>query len=312
MFWRALTGVHPAGTMNADKLRDRLTRSRHAAAVASAIAIRRCRASSSRSSTSASRRRSAERYANATELLADLQRFSRRARVACTEDSRPYRGLAAFGEDDAKYFFGRMQRNSHRARALEAWPLLAVIGPSGVGKSSFVHAGLVPAVQGDRRQLASARAAPGPASAAEPRRRARRSSTRRRQRRCHARSCRSHLASSASMLREAAARRSHKILSSSTSSRSSSRSPTTTSTRKLFLAALLAAADDATSPVRVVLSMRADFLDRLAGHKHFLERALARPVLLDRRPTKTTCAKRSCVPPSSPVTRSRIRGSSRT
>jgi hypothetical protein len=40
--------------------------------------------------------------------------------------------------------------------------------------------------------------------------------------------------------------------------------------RRTFLAALLAAADDATSPVRVVLSMRADFLDRLAGHKRFL------------------------------------------
>ncbi|HEY5922743.1 MAG TPA: AAA family ATPase, partial [Kofleriaceae bacterium] len=40
--------------------------------------------------------------------------------------------------------------------------------------------------------------------------------------------------------------------------------------RRLFLAALLAAADDPTSPVRVVLSMRADFLDRLAGHQHFL------------------------------------------
>jgi hypothetical protein len=40
--------------------------------------------------------------------------------------------------------------------------------------------------------------------------------------------------------------------------------------RRAFLAALLAAADDPSSPVRVVLSMRADFLDRLAGHKHFL------------------------------------------
>ncbi|MGE3459936.1 MAG: AAA family ATPase, partial [Kofleriaceae bacterium] len=40
--------------------------------------------------------------------------------------------------------------------------------------------------------------------------------------------------------------------------------------RSSFLASLLAAADDSTSPVRVVLSMRADFLDRLAGHKQFL------------------------------------------
>jgi hypothetical protein len=43
------------------------------------------------------------------------------------------------------------------------------------------------------------------------------------------------------------------------------------SIREVFLAALLAAADDPSSPVRVVLSMRADFLDRLAGHKHFLD-----------------------------------------
>ncbi|MBL0219496.1 MAG: hypothetical protein IPQ07_37210 [Myxococcales bacterium] len=41
-------------------------------------------------------------------------------------------------------------------------------------------------------------------------------------------------------------------------------------TRRTFLAALLAAADDPSSPVRIVLSMRADFLDRLAGHKQFL------------------------------------------
>jgi hypothetical protein len=40
--------------------------------------------------------------------------------------------------------------------------------------------------------------------------------------------------------------------------------------RRTFLAALLAAADDPSSPVRIVLSMRADFLDRLAGHKQFL------------------------------------------
>jgi hypothetical protein len=40
--------------------------------------------------------------------------------------------------------------------------------------------------------------------------------------------------------------------------------------RRLFLTALLAAADDASAPVRVVLSMRADFLDRLGFHKPFL------------------------------------------
>jgi hypothetical protein len=41
-------------------------------------------------------------------------------------------------------------------------------------------------------------------------------------------------------------------------------------TRRTFLAALLSAADDPSSPVRIVMSMRADFLDRLAGHEPFL------------------------------------------
>ena len=40
--------------------------------------------------------------------------------------------------------------------------------------------------------------------------------------------------------------------------------------RKLFLAALLAAADDATSPLRVVLSIRSDFVDRVAEDQAFL------------------------------------------
>ena len=40
--------------------------------------------------------------------------------------------------------------------------------------------------------------------------------------------------------------------------------------RQMFLGSLLSAADDSSAPVRVVLAMRADFLDRLAVHKRFL------------------------------------------
>jgi ABC-type sugar transport system substrate-binding protein/DNA-binding CsgD family transcriptional regulator len=74
------------------------------------------------------------------------------ARVAAVEASEPpenpYKGLHPFRETDAQDFFGRealvaqlLQRLSEQQR------FLAVIGPSGSGKSSVVSAGLVPAVR---------------------------------------------------------------------------------------------------------------------------------------------------------------------
>jgi DNA-binding winged helix-turn-helix (wHTH) protein len=61
------------------------------------------------------------------------------------EDERgPYPGLAAFTEDDAEFFFGRETEVTQLWRKLTTRRLLAVIGPSGVGKSSLLHAGLIP------------------------------------------------------------------------------------------------------------------------------------------------------------------------
>ena len=79
-------------------------------------------------------------------LLEDLQAFLA-PKEARAEDVSPYRGLAAFAEGDAKFFFGRSAEVRTAVAQLDFWPLLAVIGPSGVGKSSFVHAGLVPAAR---------------------------------------------------------------------------------------------------------------------------------------------------------------------
>jgi WD40 repeat protein len=63
----------------------------------------------------------------------------------------PYRGLRAFAEADAALFFGRERLVSQlMARLQEDHPLrhfLAVVGPSGSGKSSVVSAGLVPALR---------------------------------------------------------------------------------------------------------------------------------------------------------------------
>ena len=58
----------------------------------------------------------------------------------------PYRGLAAFTASDAGSFFGREREVEAFANRLRAQPLLAVVGPSGAGKSSFVHAGVIPSL----------------------------------------------------------------------------------------------------------------------------------------------------------------------
>lgn len=56
----------------------------------------------------------------------------------------PYRGLLPFREDDAHLFYGRDAYIERLLEAVEKRPLVAVIGSSGSGKSSVVFAGLIP------------------------------------------------------------------------------------------------------------------------------------------------------------------------
>jgi WD40 repeat protein/class 3 adenylate cyclase len=67
------------------------------------------------------------------------------------EAANPYKGLRAFDEEDASEFFGREPLiKSIIARLSEGGPgsrFLAVVGPSGSGKSSVVRAGVIPAVR---------------------------------------------------------------------------------------------------------------------------------------------------------------------
>jgi WD40 repeat protein/transcriptional regulator with XRE-family HTH domain len=60
----------------------------------------------------------------------------------------PYRGLASFQPEDAAWFFGREELALHLVRlatgAAAPGVPLAVVGPSGSGKSSLLRAGLVP------------------------------------------------------------------------------------------------------------------------------------------------------------------------
>jgi len=59
----------------------------------------------------------------------------------------PYRGLAAFEQADTADFFGRERAVADMVDVLQNEHLLIVVGPSGIGKSSVVKAGLVPALR---------------------------------------------------------------------------------------------------------------------------------------------------------------------
>ena len=58
----------------------------------------------------------------------------------------PYKGLASFGRSDAALFCGRERLVATLVSKLAVNRFLAVIGPSGSGKSSLVAAGLIPAL----------------------------------------------------------------------------------------------------------------------------------------------------------------------
>ncbi|HNT76273.1 MAG TPA: trypsin-like peptidase domain-containing protein [Anaerolineae bacterium] len=60
------------------------------------------------------------------------------------QNTCPYRGLAAFTEADAAFFFGRESLITELSDKVRRQRFVAVVGPSGSGKSSVVQAGLLP------------------------------------------------------------------------------------------------------------------------------------------------------------------------
>jgi hypothetical protein len=88
---------------------------------------------------------------------------------APTSARNPYKGLQAFGEGDAADFFGREALVERLVQSLAAGQrLIALVGPSGSGKSSIEAAGLIPRIRaGDiagsqRWRIAPVMAGPDP------------------------------------------------------------------------------------------------------------------------------------------------------
>ncbi|HEV2126957.1 MAG TPA: CHAT domain-containing protein, partial [Chloroflexota bacterium] len=73
----------------------------------------------------------------------------------------PFRGLASFRAEDREFFFGREPLVQRLTQRLIEHNFLAVLGPSGSGKSSVVLAGLVPALQVAQPSLRLAYLTPG-------------------------------------------------------------------------------------------------------------------------------------------------------
>jgi WD40 repeat protein/energy-coupling factor transporter ATP-binding protein EcfA2 len=85
-----------------------------------------------------------------TERLADLRAALLGEAVAASAVRAsicPYRGLEPFREEDAAFFCGREEAIRDLVAHAAEHPFVAVVGPSGSGKSSLVFAGLIPALR---------------------------------------------------------------------------------------------------------------------------------------------------------------------
>jgi serine/threonine protein kinase/WD40 repeat protein len=95
-------------------------------------------------------KRPSDRFSSARGVEAALETVlaglepSRVSLARPTEPRGPYPGLSSFTEADAGRFFGREAEVESLWAKLRQRKLLALIGPSGAGKTSFVRAGLVP------------------------------------------------------------------------------------------------------------------------------------------------------------------------
>jgi eukaryotic-like serine/threonine-protein kinase len=216
-------------------------------------------------------KRKAGRYRSASELLDRLgEVVPTRSRPRVAGEEYPFPGLCAFQESDADRFFGRARDAKHVASRVRERPLVGVIGGSGVGKSSFVQAGLVPMLRGSgaswdvliarpgRRPLASLAALLDGADAARPAE-------------AIADQLRAQPGHLGAALRARAERQRTRLLVYIDQFEELYTLTADADERRVFVQSLAGAADDPASPLRVIISMRSDFIDRVAEDRAFMD-----------------------------------------
>jgi len=97
------------------------------------------------------------RYPSARVFARALEEVT--LRVGGKEERSPFPGLASFTEADREFFFGREADVEAIGKKLKRLHMLAIVGPSGVGKSSFLRAGLIPSLP---KRWAHVTCTPGP------------------------------------------------------------------------------------------------------------------------------------------------------
>ncbi len=222
-----------------------------------------------------------QRWQSAAELLAALEPFAGRrtteSQATFKIDETPYAGLSSFQEGDAGKFFGRNREIASMMTRIRDQPLMAVVGSSGVGKSSFVRAGVVPALKRSGEQWETLVIRPGRspleslAAVIQPMvaTAANLSDDLENQKKL-VETLRREPGHLGHTLRGRARRDNRRVMLFVDQFEELYTQTSDPAERAAFTACLSAVADDATSPLRVVLSIRSDFLDRVAEDQRFV------------------------------------------
>ena len=242
------------------------------------------------------------RTPSARVLLAELEATAPGRRSVLVGDANPFAGLAAFQEADADRFFGRDRDIDQVLAELRSRPLVAMAGPSGAGKSSLVRAGVIPALKrsGEGWDVCVVRPGREPLAALAALLSVRThgfgSSSETAQTSNHASTTLEDSAANpvlgtviarlraepgylGARLRARATSKLRHVLVFVDQLEELYTQGSPLDERAAFLACLAAVADDAASPLRVLVSMRSDFLDRLTEDRR-LSAELTRSLVL--------------------------------
>ena len=217
-----------------------------------------------------------ERLDSANDLLTRLQALVHHDR-RLGEGESPFAGLAPFQEQDAHRFFGRARDIARLVARIDRQPLLSLVGPTGVGKSSLIRAGVVPALKrsGEPWEVFTLRPGRYPLaglanlvdSIMEPLS-ADTSGVQVGDVTAHLRREPGYLGV---LLRNRARQKNSRVLVFVDQFEELYTLVDKADDRRVFLACLVAMADDSDAPLRVVLSMRSDFLERVAEDREFMD-----------------------------------------